>query len=81
MLKIKSYTNLFLFTFLIITTHQITSQWSQVYQSNSNYYGYFGGLYFIDQNTGFVACQDSSLMKTTNGGLNWFTLNGTGNHG
>lgn len=70
-----------LFLSLIFNSININSQWYQVYQSNSNYYGYFGGLYFIDLNTGFITCIDSAIYKTTNSGLNWFALSSTSNHG
>ena len=73
---------LFLLLFALLTNFfSLHSQWSQIYQCNSNYYGFFGDLYFLDQNTGFVTCEDSTMLKTTNGGLNWFSLTGTGNHG
>lgn len=81
MIKVRSYIYFFLISFLLMSLQNVITQWSQIYQSNSNYNGYFGGLHFINMNTGFVACQDSSIMKTTNSGLNWFSLTGTGNHG
>jgi photosystem II stability/assembly factor-like uncharacterized protein len=58
----------------------IFSQWQQIYQTSSINV-VFADLHFIDQNTGFVTCQDSAIYKTTNSGINWFALNSTSNHG
>jgi photosystem II stability/assembly factor-like uncharacterized protein len=34
------------------------------------------GIYFIDNNTGYIATGFDKVIKTTNGGLNWFMQNG-----
>jgi photosystem II stability/assembly factor-like uncharacterized protein len=62
-------------------TSFLCSQWYQVYQSSSSYPGFYSNLYFIDQNTGFVVCRDSAVIKTTNSGLNWSPITGTSNYG
>lgn len=70
-------------TFFVIMSNflPLTSQWTQIYQNDNNYFGYFQGMSFIDVSTGIVACQDSALVKTTNGGNNWYPIHGTENHG
>jgi len=53
------------------------SQWANIYTEQSSYHSSFYSVYFTSENTGYVVRGDSSIKKTTNGGLNWLTLNGT----
>src|SRR6266511_3765983 len=66
---------------LMITSPEANSQWSLTYRSNSNGYDYFGKPYFTSLSTGYITLGDSSIIKTTNGGQNWFSLNGTSGYG
>jgi photosystem II stability/assembly factor-like uncharacterized protein len=72
-------TYIILFQFLLCNI--LYSQWSQVFQSSYPYDGFYNNLYFVDQNTGYISCRDSAIIKTTNGGTTWFSLNGTSNYG
>jgi photosystem II stability/assembly factor-like uncharacterized protein len=77
MIKVKSYIYFFLISYLLILSQKINSQWANVYTEQSNSWSSFFSIYFTSDNTGYAARGDSSIIKTTNGGLNWFSLNGT----
>ncbi len=53
------------------------SQWVNIYTEQSSYYLSFYSVYFTSESTGYVVRGDSAIIKTTNGGLNWLSLNGT----
>jgi len=75
-----------MFNFLRILIFQLSfvslihSQWNSIYTSPSSYQLFFQSIYFTSENTGYTACGDSAIFKTTNGGLNWLRLNGTSNY-
>jgi photosystem II stability/assembly factor-like uncharacterized protein len=48
-----------------------SSAYSQWFQQNSGVNYQLNSVYFIDQNTGFAAGFNGSVLKTTNGGTNW----------
>ena len=53
------------------------SQWTNIYTEQSSYQSSFYSVYFTTENTGYVVRGDSAIIKTTNGGQNWFSLNGS----
>ena len=75
--KVKSYIYFFLIAIFFITSHNLKSQWTNVYTEQSNSWSSFFSIYFTTDHTGYAARGDSTIIKTTNGGLNWFSLNGT----
>jgi photosystem II stability/assembly factor-like uncharacterized protein len=59
---------------IIVKTTDAGSSWASLYSGSSMYQGYgFMSVWFIDQNTGWVATRYNGILKTTNGGLNWFS--------
>ena len=55
---------------VIIKTTNNGSIWTLQYSNQG--YG-FMSIWFIDQNIGWVATRYNGILKTTNGGLNWFS--------
>lgn len=62
----KKYFTFFLFSLLFFTS-EIYSQWYVQYQTSGNF---LNDIRFINRYTGW-ACGDNSILKTTNGGINW----------
>lgn len=46
--------------------------WISFYPTSLNY-GWYYGLFFFNENTGFVTSDSGFVLKTTNGGNNWIT--------
>jgi photosystem II stability/assembly factor-like uncharacterized protein len=71
----KKFT-IFIFTLFIVhctlTIEDCMSQW--VYQSLPAYYS-VQDLKFFDANTGIMIFNGAGMLRTTNGGFNWTTLN------
>lgn len=53
--------------------------YSQWYPQNSGTTAFLKSAYFLNENTGWV-CADNIVLKTTNGGDNWTTINVPGYH-
>ncbi len=59
---------------VVVKTTNEGINWSMIYSSSSVYQGTgFMSIYFIDSQTGYVATRYDGILKTTNGGTNWFT--------
>lgn len=62
---------IFILGFTFLLNVQTYSQWIQ---QNSGTTTSLNDIKFINKNTGWI-CADGTLLKTTNGGNNWFFLN------
>ncbi len=63
-------------TIFVLKTTNSGDNWAIQYrkvQTGGGFSGYFK-VYFINQNTGYV-CDVKGIDKTTNGGINWLSLN------
>ena len=56
----------------IYKTTDAGATWNQVFGGNGNYVGFYS-MKFINSSTGY--CSGYGLLKTTNGGNNWFQVN------
>ena len=62
---------LFLVVTLLVVTNISNSQWFQQY-NNPNIK--LNDIFFINSSTGFAVGDSAIIIKTTNGGANWFTV-------
>ncbi len=58
------------FFLLLGLSSSIFSQW---YQQNSGTTNIFMTCFFLDENTGWAAGNAGTIVKTTDGGQNWFS--------
>lgn len=74
-MKKLNFLYLFLFLLIIASDIQAQSEWFQQYSGTD---GYLKSVYFVNQNTGWAVGSDTVdnwrgiVLKTTNGGINWF---------
>ncbi len=54
--------------FFLLLSSNIYSQW---YQQSSGVNSQLYSVFFVNQTTGFVACDSGKVLRTTNGGNNW----------
>ncbi len=71
-LKIQSF---FCAGFLMFFCSSIYSQWIS---QSTGISGYISSIVFINENTGFAACSNSTILKTTNSGVTWVIKYNTG---
>ncbi len=66
---------------MLIFLSQINfAQWNQIYISTFTDPFVLSSISFVNSNTGYATRGDSSIIKTTNGGLNWNVIPGTNNY-
>lgn len=56
--------------FFLLVTQICSAQWTQ---QNSGTTNLFYSCFFLDENTGWTAGEDGTILKTTDGGENWFS--------
>jgi photosystem II stability/assembly factor-like uncharacterized protein len=73
-MKLKSGKIIVLLVFVLCSLQIVYTQsgWFSVF---SNFPTYAMDFDFINELTGFVICNSSKIMKSNNGGYNWFELN------
>jgi photosystem II stability/assembly factor-like uncharacterized protein len=71
----------FIFFFVLLMHASIFSQvWSQLPLSDTAD-GRYEDMYFVNENTGIIISYSGRINKTTNGGINWFTVHDDLNSG
>jgi hypothetical protein len=62
---------------ILFTTHNLDAQeWKRPSDLGGEYFsGSRGSVYFVDQNIGWTVGRGGSILKTTDGGINWVQQN------
>jgi len=56
---------------IILFNQQVFTQWTL---QNSNTQADLNAVFFIDDQVGWIACDDGNILKTNNGGQNWISF-------